>query len=56
MPEPVRNASLEHARLDEFTKDEWREVARKVAPWMTDEQYEEAWEDVMRQRHLRSLH
>jgi hypothetical protein len=31
-------------RLDEFTKDEWRDVARKVAPHMTDEEYDAAWE------------
>lgn len=27
----------------EFTKDEWREVARRAAPAMTDEQYDAAW-------------
>ncbi len=33
----------EHARLNEFDKEEWRLVARRLRPDWTDEQFEQAW-------------
>jgi hypothetical protein len=30
-------------RLDEFSKEEWQDVSRKLRPDWTDEQFEEAW-------------
>ena len=33
------------ARLNEFDKDEWREITRRVRPDWTDEQFETAWAD-----------
>lgn len=38
------------ARLDEFDKDEWREVVRLVRPDWTDEQFDEAWDDFQRMK------
>jgi hypothetical protein len=30
-------------QLDEYDKEEWRAVARRLRPDWTDEQFEEAW-------------
>lgn len=32
-------------RLDELNKDEWRDVARRLKPEWTEEQFEEAWQE-----------
>lgn len=32
-------------RLDAMTKAEWREVARRLRPDWTDEQFEAAWQE-----------
>lgn len=31
------------ARLDEFDKNEWRDVARRASTKMTDDEFEAAW-------------
>jgi hypothetical protein len=33
------------SRLDEFDKNEWRDVARRLKPDMTDAQFDEAWDE-----------
>lgn len=33
------------ARLDEFNKEEWWDVCRKVRPDITREEYEAMWEE-----------
>lgn len=33
------------SRLDEFDKDEWREVCRRLRPDVTDIEYEAMWND-----------
>lgn len=33
----------EDTKLTEFDKDEWRDIARRVAPEMTDEEFETMW-------------
>lgn len=39
--------STEHtqARLDEYDKTEWQDIARKLMPGLTSDAYEELWED-----------
>jgi hypothetical protein len=44
------------SRLDEFDKDEWREVCRLVRPDIEDEEFEELWKDFCRMKNFRSLH
>lgn len=34
-------------RLDEFDKDEWFDVARRLKPGLSREDYEGMWEDFM---------
>jgi hypothetical protein len=43
-------------RLDEFTKDEWRDIARKVCPEWTDEQFDEAWTEFENLKLEKRLH
>ena len=33
------------ARLDEFDKNEWRDVARRLRPDWTDDDFDEAWDE-----------
>lgn len=35
-------------RLDEFDYLEWLDVARKLLPGLTEEKYQEKWEDFQR--------
>lgn len=42
-------------RLDEFDKIEWRDVARRVRPDWTDEQFEEAWREFHEMKRRRLL-
>lgn len=39
--------TMTERRLDEFDKDEWREVARLIKPAWTEAQFEEAWQEFM---------
>lgn len=40
-------------KLNEFDKDEWRDVSRKLRPDWTEEQFEEAWQEfVALKQHL----
>lgn len=38
------------ARLDEFDKDEWRDVARLLRPDWTDADFDRAWDDFQRMK------
>lgn len=31
-------------RLDEFTKEEWWDVAKKLKPGLTEEEYDDMWD------------
>lgn len=42
-------------RLDEFDKDEWREVHRMFKPDDTDEQFEAAWSEFQEMKRRRSM-
>lgn len=46
----------EDARLDELDKQEWRDVAKKVRPDLTDEEFEKMWEEFHREKALRQAH
>lgn len=35
-------------RLDEYDKDEWREVARRLRPDWSEADFDAAWDDCMR--------
>lgn len=43
------------ARLDEFDRDEWRDVVRRLRPDWTERRFDEAWAAfcaMKRRRHL----
>lgn len=42
-------------RLDEYTKDEWRAVAKHLVPNLTDEQYDVMWDEFVEFKRLRAL-
>ncbi len=42
--------------LKEFDKDEWREVARKLRPDWTDEEFEAAWLEFCALKYRKQLH
>lgn len=42
-------------RLHEFDKDEWRDVARRLRPKWTDEEFEEAWLEFVDLKRRKSL-
>lgn len=44
LPVDVDAAVVEGTRLDEYTKDEWWDVARAVKPDLTREEYDAMWE------------
>ena len=37
-------------RLDEFDKDEWRDVARKLRPDWSEDDFEQAWTEFCRDK------
>lgn len=39
---------MTEARLDEFDKVEWFDVARRLKPGLTDDEYEEMWNEFLR--------
>jgi hypothetical protein len=41
--------------LDHYTKDEWREVARRLRPDWTEEQFEEAWAEFVEMKRRKAL-
>lgn len=43
-------------RLDEFTKEEWREIVRHVRPDWTDEKFEQVWKAFIEMKYLKALH
>lgn len=40
-------------RLDEITRDEWLDAMRKTIPDLTDEDFEEAWEEFQAKKRAR---
>lgn len=46
----------EKIRLHELDKDEWRNVARKLRPDWTDEQFEEAWHEFCEMKRRKKIH
>jgi hypothetical protein len=34
-------------RLDEFTKNEWLDVARKLKPDLSDQEYDKMWDEFL---------
>lgn len=49
-------ADTEGVRLDEFSKDEWREVARRLRPDMSDGEFELAWTEFCELKRRKHLH
>jgi len=43
-------------RLDEFSKDEWRDVCRRVRPDIDDEQFEQEWQEFEAAKRMRKVH
>lgn len=41
-------------RLDEFDRDEWEDVARRLRPDWSEEDRDEAWNEFVRLKALRS--
>jgi hypothetical protein len=42
-------------RLDEFTRAEWRDVARRLRPEWSDEEFERAWAEFVEMKRRRGL-
>lgn len=42
-------------RLDEFTKEEWFDVCKKVKPGLTQDQYDKMWDDFQTEKARRKL-
>jgi hypothetical protein len=42
-------------RLDEFDKIEWRDVARKLRPDWSDEDFERAWAEFFAEKERKAL-
>lgn len=42
--------------LDEFTKEEWREVSRLARPDWTEEQFEKYWDEFVAMKARKGLH
>jgi len=49
-------AAAEDARLDEFDRDEWRDVCRHVRPDWSDAQFDEAWAEFIDRKRRRAMH
>ena len=47
---------MNDVRLDEFDKDEWRDVARILCPGLTDEQFDVMWEEFIAMKYGKTLH
>ncbi len=47
---------VSETRLDEFTKEEWRDVSRLARPDWTDEQFEEYWKGFVEMKRKKGLH
>lgn len=45
----------EGARLDEFDRDEWRDVARELRPDITDEQFDADWAEFQELKRRRAM-
>jgi len=43
------------AKLTEFDKDEFRDIARKIDPKITDEEFERAWAEFVELKRKRAL-
>jgi len=43
-------------RLDEFSKDEWRDVCRAARPDIDDEQFEAEWQEFEAAKRMRKVH
>lgn len=48
-------ADIEATKLNEYTKEEWRDIAEAARPGITDEEYEAMWERFQRHKQLRSV-
>lgn len=46
----------EPVRLYEFTKEEWRVIARGLRPEWTDEDFDQAWEEFQEMKRRKPLH
>lgn len=40
-------------RLDEYTKDEWRDVCMKARPDLSDDEFEQLWADFQAMKRAR---
>ena len=43
-------------KLNEFDKEEWRLVARRLRPDWSDEEFDRHWEDFQRDKERRAMH
>jgi len=51
----VSRQASEAARLNEFDRDEWRDVARLVAPELNEEQFDRLWSEFCELKRRRGL-
>lgn len=42
-------------KLSEYTKDEWRSVAKRLKPGLTDVDYDKMWDDFISYKNKRKL-
>lgn len=47
--------NTDDVKLNEFTKEEWRDVARIVRPDLTDEEYNTMWDDFIQEKARKQL-
>lgn len=45
----------EEARLDEFTKDEWLLVCRRLRPNLSETEYDKMWADFQEMKRRKAL-
>lgn len=43
-------------KLNKFSKEEWRDVVRRVRPDWTDEQFDSAWTEFQELKRSKALH
>lgn len=42
-------------RLDEYTKEEWRDIVFQVRPDIPDDQFDQLWEDFVKMQGVKKL-
>lgn len=52
----MEDETFEHAKLNEFDKDEWRDIYFHFKPNATEADYDKAWAEFVEEKRKRSMH